>query len=285
MAQADLISGLTEIWSQTLHRFSGEEAPPIVPPDPSDKRFSSPDWSNNPFFDCLRQSYTLTTRWANDMVEHDRGPRSADESQGGFLHAPDLQRDVAVQFRGDQSRIAARDAGGARRQSGARHGNAGRGSLGGRRHAENPPVRRQQIPAWRRYGDDARQGGPAQRIDGADPIFADDERGLRAPAADRPAVDQQILRARSQPRKKLRALGGGAGVDGVHHLLGQPRREQGRPRLRSLYARGRAHRARRDRTRDRRKQGRGGGLLRRRHAARLDARPIWRPSATSASTA
>ncbi len=35
MAQADLISGLTDIWSQTLHRFSGEEAPPVVPPDPS----------------------------------------------------------------------------------------------------------------------------------------------------------------------------------------------------------------------------------------------------------
>ncbi len=36
MAQADLISGLTDIWSQTLHRFSGEETPPVVPPDPSD---------------------------------------------------------------------------------------------------------------------------------------------------------------------------------------------------------------------------------------------------------
>ncbi len=35
MAQADLISGLTDIWSQTLHRFSGEEAPPVVPPAPA----------------------------------------------------------------------------------------------------------------------------------------------------------------------------------------------------------------------------------------------------------
>ncbi len=72
-AQADLISGLGDIWSQTLHRFSGEEAAPIVPPDPSDKRFASPDWSNNPFFDCLRQTYALTTSWANDMVERTEG--------------------------------------------------------------------------------------------------------------------------------------------------------------------------------------------------------------------
>jgi len=72
-AQADLFSGLTDIWSQTMHRFSGEEAEPIVPPDPSDKRFAAPDWSNNPFFDCLRQSYTLATRWANEMVERAEG--------------------------------------------------------------------------------------------------------------------------------------------------------------------------------------------------------------------
>ena len=72
-AQADLIGGLTEIWSQTLHRFSGEEAAPIVPPDPSDKRFASPDWRDNPFFDCLRQAYTLTARWATDMVDKAEG--------------------------------------------------------------------------------------------------------------------------------------------------------------------------------------------------------------------
>ncbi len=72
-AQAALVGGLTEIWSQTLHRFSGENAPPIVPPDPSDKRFSAPEWSMNPFFDCLRQSYLMTSRWASDMIEHADG--------------------------------------------------------------------------------------------------------------------------------------------------------------------------------------------------------------------
>ena len=84
MAQADLISGLTDIWSQTLHRFSGEEAPPVVPPDPSDKRFSAPDWSNNPFFDCLRQSYTLATRWASDMVEHAEGLDPQTKAKASF---------------------------------------------------------------------------------------------------------------------------------------------------------------------------------------------------------
>ncbi len=72
-AQAELLGGLNDIWSQTLRRFSGDDRPPVVPTDPSDKRFASPDWTNNPFFDCLRQSYMMTTRWANEMVEHTEG--------------------------------------------------------------------------------------------------------------------------------------------------------------------------------------------------------------------
>jgi polyhydroxyalkanoate synthase len=68
-AQAELLQGLAGIWSQTLRRFSGEEAPPVVPPDPSDKRFSAPEWGANPFFDCLRQSYVLASRWAGEAIE------------------------------------------------------------------------------------------------------------------------------------------------------------------------------------------------------------------------
>ncbi len=83
-AQADLIGGLTDIWSQTLHRFSGEETAPIVPSDPSDKRFASPDWLNSPFFDCLRQAYTLTSRWATDMVEGADGLDAQTRAKAAF---------------------------------------------------------------------------------------------------------------------------------------------------------------------------------------------------------
>ncbi len=68
-AQANLVSGLTEIWAQTLRRLAGEDAAPIVPVDPADKRFTAREWRENPFFDWLRQSYTLTSRWAGDIVE------------------------------------------------------------------------------------------------------------------------------------------------------------------------------------------------------------------------
>jgi polyhydroxyalkanoate synthase len=72
-AQADLVTGLTDIWSQTLRRLSGEEAAPVVPADPSDKRFIAVEWRESPFFDWLRQSYVLASRWADDIVEGTEG--------------------------------------------------------------------------------------------------------------------------------------------------------------------------------------------------------------------
>lgn len=73
IAQAELYGGLSEIWRQTMRRYSGEKVPPIVQPDPGDKRFASPEWEDNPFFDWLRQSYLHASRWAGDMVEKAEG--------------------------------------------------------------------------------------------------------------------------------------------------------------------------------------------------------------------
>ncbi|PPD45217.1 MAG: class I poly(R)-hydroxyalkanoic acid synthase [Methylocystis sp.] len=73
IAQAELYGGLSEIWRQTMRRYSGESVPPIVPPDPGDKRFASPEWEQNPFFDWLRQSYVYASRWAGDMIEKAEG--------------------------------------------------------------------------------------------------------------------------------------------------------------------------------------------------------------------
>ncbi len=68
-AQAELYEGLSEIWRQTLLRYSGEETPPVVPPDPADKRFAAPEWRESPFFDWLRQSYLFASRWAGDLID------------------------------------------------------------------------------------------------------------------------------------------------------------------------------------------------------------------------
>ena len=71
-AQADLISGLTEIWAQTLRRLAGEDAAPVVPIDPSDKRFAAPEWRADRF-SRYADPYMLASRWAHEIVEKTEG--------------------------------------------------------------------------------------------------------------------------------------------------------------------------------------------------------------------
>jgi polyhydroxyalkanoate synthase len=72
-AQANLSRQFVDLWTSTLHRLNGEEAPPVAALDPGDKRFADPEWRTNPYFDFIKQAYVLTTRWADDLV------RRADE--------------------------------------------------------------------------------------------------------------------------------------------------------------------------------------------------------------
>ncbi|MFK8251608.1 class I poly(R)-hydroxyalkanoic acid synthase [Ancylobacter terrae] len=68
-AQSRLIGGYLSLWSSTLKRLSGEEVPPVATPSPRDARFSDSEWSSNPFFDALKQTYLITSNWAEDLVK------------------------------------------------------------------------------------------------------------------------------------------------------------------------------------------------------------------------
>lgn len=68
-AQRAFASGFLDLWAGTLRRFSGEDAEPLVRPDPKDQRFRDPEWSENPVFDFLKQAYLHASRWAERIVE------------------------------------------------------------------------------------------------------------------------------------------------------------------------------------------------------------------------
>ena len=67
-AQGDLFAKYLELWQTTARRASGEASAPVVSPAKGDKRFNDPDWSDNPVFDVIKQSYLLTANFLNDMV-------------------------------------------------------------------------------------------------------------------------------------------------------------------------------------------------------------------------
>ena len=74
---ADLQSRLgrayLELWGSAMKRLSGEDAKPVVKPDPRDRRFADPEWTSNQFFDFIKQAYLLATEWADDLVADAKG--------------------------------------------------------------------------------------------------------------------------------------------------------------------------------------------------------------------
>ena len=71
--QTSLGRSYLDLWASAAKRLSGEPAEPVVAPDPKDKRFADPDWSQNQFFDFLKQAYLLTSNWADFLVKNAEG--------------------------------------------------------------------------------------------------------------------------------------------------------------------------------------------------------------------
>ncbi|MGA2895688.1 MAG: class I poly(R)-hydroxyalkanoic acid synthase, partial [Xanthobacteraceae bacterium] len=58
-----------ELWASAAKRLTGEEISPVAKPAASDKRFTDPEWTQNQFFDFLKQAYLLTSQWADKLVD------------------------------------------------------------------------------------------------------------------------------------------------------------------------------------------------------------------------
>ena len=71
--QTSLGRAYRELWAGAVKRMSGEQIEPVATPDPKDKRFADPEWSQNQFFDFLKQVYLLTTQWGDRLVKDAAG--------------------------------------------------------------------------------------------------------------------------------------------------------------------------------------------------------------------
>jgi polyhydroxyalkanoate synthase len=72
-AQGELVRDFLALSSASVQRLMGGEAPPVVEPEPGDNRFKDPDWSANPYFDFWKQSYLITTRWLEELLQRTEG--------------------------------------------------------------------------------------------------------------------------------------------------------------------------------------------------------------------
>ena len=69
-AQAKLSEDMIDLWGRTYKRFLGEKVEPVIAPSGHDPRFSDKEWTENAFFDFLKQAYLLAGKWAEDMIHN-----------------------------------------------------------------------------------------------------------------------------------------------------------------------------------------------------------------------
>jgi polyhydroxyalkanoate synthase len=69
-AQTKLSQDMIELWGRTYKRFLGQEVEPLIKAPSNDSRFSDKEWTENAFFDFLKQAYLLTGKWAEGMIEN-----------------------------------------------------------------------------------------------------------------------------------------------------------------------------------------------------------------------
>jgi polyhydroxyalkanoate synthase subunit PhaC len=57
-----------DLWASAAKRLAGDEVSAVAAPASGDRRFTDPEWTQNQFFDFLKQAYLLTSRWADSLV-------------------------------------------------------------------------------------------------------------------------------------------------------------------------------------------------------------------------
>ena len=66
-------------------RLAGQHPAPVAQPAPGDKRFTNADWSEDPYFDFLKQQYLLFTGWVEDLVDGANGLDAHERQKAQFF--------------------------------------------------------------------------------------------------------------------------------------------------------------------------------------------------------
>jgi polyhydroxyalkanoate synthase len=86
-AQADLWQCYWQLWTSTLAStvLAGSgSTPPVMAPDPKDTRFRDSAWSQNRYFDFMKQAYLINSKWAEQLVESAESLDPDSRQKAGF---------------------------------------------------------------------------------------------------------------------------------------------------------------------------------------------------------
>ncbi len=66
-------------------RLAGQTPDPVAQAKPGDRRFLDDDWSEDPYFDFLKQQYLLFTQWVDDLVDCTAGLDPQERKKARFF--------------------------------------------------------------------------------------------------------------------------------------------------------------------------------------------------------
>ena len=205
-AQMSLWQDYMHLW-QGDHRqqHAGRRVAPVIQPERGDRRFRDPAWDDNPLFDFIKQSYLLTSRWLVATVTSSTARRE-DPQKIDFYTRQFVDAMAPTNFVATNPEVLRRPWRPAARTCCAGSTTCSTTSAGARASCDHHD-RSRRLRARQEHRGHARQGRLPERPDPADPVCADHREGLQAPAADRPALDQQVLHPRSAARRTPSSAG------------------------------------------------------------------------------
>jgi polyhydroxyalkanoate synthase len=124
-AQTSLLTSYFGMWNESVKRMSGEDDSPK--PKTKDKRFSDPDWENNPFFEFLKNAYFITSDWANKLVDESEGLDEHTRHKAAFYVRQITSALSPANFLATNPRALQGNGRLERREPGQGHAHAGRG--------------------------------------------------------------------------------------------------------------------------------------------------------------
>jgi len=71
--QVNFMSDAMQLWQNTAQRLMGENIEPMIEPHRADRRFTDETWSENPWFDFIKQYYLLASKHLSDAVKDVKG--------------------------------------------------------------------------------------------------------------------------------------------------------------------------------------------------------------------
>ena len=83
-AQGELFAGYMQLWQNTIHKIAGVDSHPVAEPEPGDNRFKDSDWTSNAYFDFWKQSYLLTVRSAEKLLQATEGMDERERHKAEF---------------------------------------------------------------------------------------------------------------------------------------------------------------------------------------------------------